>query len=406
MKHVVFVIPYLFDTSLRFLRATLRLPGVGVSVLTAAPADQFDAEVRAKLVGHQQVADPLDAGQLVAGARALAGRLGPIDRMIGVLEQLQVPLAEARAALRLPGISIEAAKNFRDKSRMKDVLAQGGLPCARHRLATSVEEVERFVAEVGFPLVMKPQAGAGAINTFRLDRKEQLASTLQQFPPNATHPMLMEEFIVGEEHSFDAVFVGGKPVWYSISRYSPGPLAVMQNEWIQWAVLLPRCVDGPEYEPIRRAAVPALRALGMTTGLSHMEWFRRRDGSVAISEVGARPPGAQFVSLMSWAHDTDLYYAWTRLMVEDRFDPPERKYATGAAYLRGQGRGRVAAVHGIEEAQREMGGLVVEVKLPQPGQAKASGYEGEGFVIFRHPETEVVEKALKRVVELLRVELR
>ena len=70
----------------------------------------------------------------------------------------------------------------------------------------------------------------------------------------------------------------------------------------------------------------------------------RADGRYAISEVGARPPGAQFVRLISYAHDTDMYRAWARLMIFDEFDPPERPFAAGAAYLRGQGTGRVKAV--------------------------------------------------------------
>ena len=60
----------------------------------------------------------------------------------------------------------------------------------------------------------------------------------------------------------------------------------------------------------------------MFTGLSHMEWFRRGDGSIAISEVGARPPGAQFTTLLSFAHDLDFYRAWAELMVHETFTPP------------------------------------------------------------------------------------
>jgi hypothetical protein len=143
----------------------------------------------------------------------------------------------------------------------------------------------------------------------------------------------------------------------------------------------------------------------MRTGLTHMEWFRRRDGSIAISEVAARPPGAQFTTLMSYAHDKDMYQAWVELMVFDRFDVPARKYSAGAAYLRGQGQGRVKAIRGLEEAQKELGPLVVEARLPQLGAAQKDGYEGEGFVIVRHEDSAVVEKALKRMIELVRVDL-
>ena len=179
----------------------------------------------------------------------------------------------------------------------------------------------------------------------------------------------------------------------------------METPWIQWCVLLPRSVDTPEFADITQVGKTALTRLGMVTGLTHMEWFRRDDGSLAISEVAARPPGAQFTTLLSHAHDFDFYRAWAELMAFDRFEPPARDYAAGAAFLRGQGQGRVVAIRGIEEAQRELGDIVVEAKLPRAGQARASSYEGEGYVILRHPDTERVERALERVVEIIQVEL-
>jgi hypothetical protein len=124
-----------------------------------------------------------------------------------------------------------------------------------------------------------------------------------------------------------------------------------------------------------------------------------------VSEVGARPPGAQISSMLGYVHDVDFYRVWTELVILDRFDPPERKYAAGTAYLRGQGRGRVRAVHGVEELHRQIGHLVVEARLPEPGQPASSSYEGEGYVIVRHPETEVVRDALRRIIEGIRVEL-
>ena len=92
-------------------------------------------------------------------------------------------------------------------------------------------------------------------------------------------------------------------------------------------------------------------------------------------------------------------------MIFDTFDPPRRAFAAGAAFIRGQGQGRVQAIHGLEKAQRELGELVVEARLPKKGQSPSSSYEGDGYVILRHPKTEVVEKALERLVTLIRVEL-
>src|SRR5262249_10183430 len=119
----------------------------------------------------------------------------------------------------------------------------------------------------------------------------------------------------------------------------------------------------------------------------------------------ARPPGAQFTTLLSVAHDLDFYRAWSELMVHETFTPPTRNWAVGAVFLRGQGGTRVNRVHGVEEAQRELGELVVQARIPRAGQPKSESYEGEGYVIVRHAETGAVKRALERVLELIRVEM-
>jgi len=117
------------------------------------------------------------------------------------------------------------------------------------------------------------------------------------------------------------VMLDGRIVWDSLSVYLPTPLEVLRNPWIQWMVLLPRDVSGPEYEGIRATAPTVLRALGPQSGLTHLEWFQRPDGTVAVSEVAVRPPGAQITSMLCYAHDFDLYSAWAQLMVHGSFAP-------------------------------------------------------------------------------------
>jgi len=170
-------------------------------------------------------------------------------------------------------------------------------------------------------------------------------------------------------------------------------------------VLLPREIESPRYDDIRVMGFRALEALGMDTGVSHLEWFRRRDGSVAISEVAARPPGAQIMTLISRANDFDALGAWVKLMIKETFDAPQRRYAVGAAYLRGQGEGRVKAIHGLATAMQEVGRLVTDAKLPVIGQEKGKTYEGEGFIIVRHAETLVVQQALTTIINAVRVEM-
>ncbi|HUO79577.1 MAG TPA: hypothetical protein VMU00_05495 [Steroidobacteraceae bacterium] len=401
--HVAFVAPFLMEATLRFVDGAARLPGVALSLVSQDPLERVPPGLRARLAGHWQVRDAFDPAELAAAAAGLARLGGPVARLVGSLEQLQEPLALARERLGLPGLTAQVARNFRDKARMKELLRAAGVPCARHRLAEHADAAREFAAAAGFPLVVKPPAGAGAAGTHRLDDAAALERYLARQPPTRAQPVLCEEFLSGEEHSFDSVVIDGRLVFWSVARYLPSPLTVMRNPWIQWCVLLPRELDG--YRDVRGVAAAALGALGLESGMTHMEWFRRPDGSVAVSEVAARPPGAQFTTLLSLAHDTDFYAAWPRIVIEDRFEPPPRNWSVGAAYLRGQGAGRVRRIHGLDVAQRELGALVVEARLPEPGTAQPAGYEGAGHVILRHADTAVVEAGLARLISLIRVEL-
>lgn len=405
MVIAAFVAPYLLEATARFALSAARLPDVRLGLITTEPAANVSPDLRDALAGHWQVADALDPQQIADAVRGLSAQLGPVERLVGALEQLQVPLAMVREALGIPGMDTETAHNVRDKSRMKSVLQSAGIPCARHQLVARSEEATQFLAEVGLPLVAKPPAGAGAQATYRLDTAADFASWLEAARADPGEIWLLEEFLTGREHSFDSVTIDGQTIWSSISDYEPPPLEVLRTPWVQWTVVLPKDIDGGEYEAIKRVGPAALRALGIQTAFTHMEWFERPDGSVAVSEVGARPPGAQLASMIGFSHDVDFYSRWAELVVHDRFDRPERRYASGTAYLRGQGRGRVRMVHGVEEVQRGIGHLVVDARLPQPGQPASTSYEGEGFVTVRHDDTAVVRAALHRIITGLRVEL-
>jgi hypothetical protein len=406
MPSVIFAAPFFNENAVRFINATANLPEVRLGVISQEPQERLPPPVRARLAAHWRVDDALNAGQLVWAAQELSARsLGPLHRLLATNEQIQTPLAEAREQLGIEGMRAAVARNFRDKARMKTLLHEAGLPCARHQVVEHETDAWRFAEAVGYPFVLKPLAGAGAQSTHRVNDPQALAEVLRTITPSPSQPAQMEEFMTGTEHSFETISINGQPVWHSLSHYLPPILDVVNNPWIQWCLLLPREVDDPRYDDIRQIGCQALEVLGMGTGLSHLEWFRRPDGGVAISEVGARPPGAQIMTIISRANDVDFVSAWCRLMVFGEFEPPQRRYAVGAAYLRGQGRGRVRAIHGLDQADREVGHLVTDVKLPQIGQEASASYEGEGHIILRHPETGVVERALRRLVSLVRVEL-
>src|SRR5690606_34718285 len=291
------------------------------------------------------------------------------DRVLGILEQLQEPLAVVRERCNIRGMDVATSSNFRDKARMKEVFGEASIPCARHRLCASLDAALGFAAEVGYPLVGKPPAGAGAKATSRCDDEQQLRKFVLAVRPARGNEVLLEEFVQGREFSFDSITLHGRHVFHNICCYYPTPLEVMDNPWIQWCVVLPRELDQPQFREIHAVRPKALDALGMWTGMSHMEWLRRRDGSIAIREVAAGRPGAQLAALWGHALAVDMRRVLAELMVFERLPQLQRRYAAGAAYLRGQASAAkrdsgqpvsVRAVHGLAEVQRDYGKYIVE----------------------------------------------
>lgn len=405
MATVVFVAPYVMGATMRFLKAMVNVEGASVGVVSSDPLEKFPPEVQDRIVGHWRIDDCLDVDQLAHAVSQLQTKLGGVDVLTAILENIQVPMAQVRERLGIAGMGSEAAERFRDKALMKAAFTQAGVPCARNIRAETADEARQAMAEIAGPVVVKPLAGMGAQNTFRIDNTDVGEQWLAHSPPTPERPVLIEEFLVGQEFSFESVLINGQLVWHSIGRYDPTPLAVIENPWIQWCVVLPRDIDGEDFAEIADIGAKAVAALGMSTGLSHMEWFRRADGSIAISEVGARPPGAQIATLMSWAHDADLYAGWAYLLVHGQFDPPARQFAVGAAYLRAQGSGRsITAVHGVDQVSERTKQLVVESHLPTVGSSPADTYEGDGYVIVRAQNTSEVDEALRELVSVIRVE--
>src|SRR5829696_2699809 len=221
MVVAAFVAPFLLPATARFVATAAKLPDVSLAVITAEPVERLPPELKQHLDGHWRVDDPLDPRQLVEAVRGLSQQLGPVERLVGALEQLGID-----------GMDTQTALNVRDKSRMKTVLRAAGIPCARHQLVTNASEAFAFAEAVGFPLVAKPPAGAGAPATYRLDDVTALRGWLEVIPPQPDAPGLLEEFLTGEEHTFDSVTVGGQTVFSSIADYLPTPLEVLRQPWI------------------------------------------------------------------------------------------------------------------------------------------------------------------------------
>ncbi len=400
-RNVIFVAPFPIETTMRFVRATSKLQDVRLLGLVHTPPDGQDAKLYHDIV---RVTEPLDVRDVLDGVEVLRRRHGEPYRIIGILEALMVQIAQARVKYNVPGTRPEVAELFRDKSAMKNALRAAGLPCAAHMLVTSEDDAKAFADKVGFPMVLKPPAGMGAKATFRVTNLEEFIKAIRGMNVSKQSPVLAEEMLRGREHSFETITINGKPVTWSVSDYLPTCLEVVENPWIQWACVLPREETTPVYQKASQMGFKCIEALGLDNGFTHMEWFEKANGELAIGEIAQRPPGANITRMTGLAHDVDPYRAWARAVVDEELDAPwHRKYAVGCAYVRGMGQGRVIGVSGIGETREAVGKYVVDYRLPQIGSPKSDSYEGDGYFIVRHETTDGVRAMVKKIIETVKV---
>jgi biotin carboxylase len=280
------------------------------------------------------------------------------------------------------------AQRFRDKELMKQALDQAGIRTPRHVAAQKVAEVWDAAAAIGFPIILKPIDGAGSADTYRVRDTDELRAVL----PRLQHvPMVsVEEFVDGEEYTFDSITVGGRIAYYNIAWYRPRPLVARSNEWIGPQVIALRELDRPELQGGVKMGHEVIEALGFDTGFTHMEWYHNADGEVVFGEIGARPPGAHQVDQMKYACDFDVFREWanavTRGQISDGITP---RYNVANICKRARGIGRITAIEGADKLQREFGEHVVwNTLLPVGAQRRdwRKTLVSDGFIMLRHPD--------------------
>jgi hypothetical protein len=368
---------------------TRGLAEVGAKVLGVGdqPIAALPDLVRRSLSGYLPVRSLWDAPAVAQELRRwLTGR--SLDRIECLWEPGMLLAAELREALGIPGMTGAQTVPFRDKEKMKQVLDAAGIRTPRHVAARTVAACWEAAERIGFPLIIKPIAGAGSADTYRVNDAEELRDVL----PRLGHvpEVSVEEFVDGEEYTFDTVTIGGQIAYYNIAWYRPRPLIARSNEWISPQVVALREVDGPELAGGVRMGGEVLRALGFDTGFTHMEWYRKRDGEVVFGEIGARPPGAHQVDQMNYACDIDLFREWGRAVTHGRFEAAvERRYNVANIYKRAQGSGHIRAIEGLDGFMRRHGDTVVwNTLLPigAPRRNWKATLVSDGFIVLRHPD--------------------
>jgi biotin carboxylase len=385
--HVLFLAPDTHVYNHAFVRA-LKAIGCRVSAIGPGAPDRLPAELRRMLDGYRAVGRLFDGDGMLLQAREL-GRAATIDRVEVIDEPLVETAAVLRQRLQLPGLSVETAKLCRDKAAMKEFLRARGVPCARSAAAASDAEVRAFAEECGYPLVVKPLAGFGALSTHRVDSASTLDAVLAQMHPDQGRRVVVEEFVEGHEGFYDTITDDQGVRHDFAAHYYPSCLAAAQDRAVSPQIAVTNRIEGDGYRELRAMGRNVIDLLGIRNTGTHMEWFFGPSG-MKFSELGARPAGEKIWDMYRVANEFDVFTEWALAVLgRPGAQQPSRRYAAGSVQIRPDRDGRVTGHTGVEAAWRRCREWIYEYELPAvgtPTRPLEKGWLVNTWFRLRHPD--------------------
>ncbi|NND44353.1 MAG: ATP-grasp domain-containing protein [Xanthomonadales bacterium] len=402
--NIIFIEPSFPYNQREFVRG-LAEAGANVIGIGERPREYLSDEVKGYLEHYVQVSSVVHEPSLLRAVQGVQAKVW-VDRLEATVEAHIMAAAKVREAAGIPGTSVQTAYLCRDKPAMKEVLRKAGIPCAKSTRAAEPAEVRDFAKRVGFPLIIKPPAGAGAAGTWKVNSEKQLESVIRESGVADGVEVAIEEFIEGHEGYLDTLAIDGEVVHEFITHYYPNVLTAMRERWISPQMVTTNRIGAEGYQEVRQMARDVIRVLDIGTSATHMEWFAGPKG-LRFSEIGCRPPGVGQWDVYNAANEFDLYREWGNALVHGRpHKQPSRRYAAGMIALRPTQDGRITGYSGVRAVEREFGDCIVASHLPavgSPTQPIEGGYMANAWMRVRHPDYDVLRKIMDTIGETVKI---
>ena len=403
-QHVAFVGPDIFSAYVDMVRG-LKQAGALVTGIGHTPKSRLEPELRDRLDHYEHVPNLTSAGAVFKAVKKV-NRVRSVDLLETGDESLVLPVAQAREALELPGLTVRSATLCRDKPAMKEALRRVGVPCAASAAVSSLAELRTFVEREGFPVILKPRAALGGIGTYRANNVAELEQAANRLDLPKGNSVAVEEFVEGHEGFYDTLSADGAPVREYISHYYPSVLEALSDRTASPQIAATNRVNADSYDELRAMGRKVIKALGIGNSATHMEWFYGPKG-LKFSEIGARPPGERIWDLYSAGNDLDMWFEWAAVTLHGRpAANPSRRFASGSVQVRPQKDGRISGYSGLDEVMSKIHPHMFACRLPKlgtPTDPIHKGYLNNVWFRLRHPDYDTLRELLTYIGDRLTI---
>ncbi len=299
----------------------LKENGMNVLGIGDADYDYLTDELKGSLNEYYKVSSLENYDEVYRAVAYFAYRYGKIDWLETNNEYWLERDAKLRNDFNInTGFHIEDMEAVKYKSKMKENYLKAGIPVARYHIVDNYENCLKFIREVGYPVVVKPDNGVGANDTFKIKEEEGLKRFFENKPDVQ---YIMEEFISGEVQTYDAIINSKGEALFESGNVTVTSLmdtvSLNLNSCFYERSILP--------DDLLEAGRRTVKAFGVKSRMIHFEFFRLKadqhigkKGDIVALEVNMRPSGGIAPTMKNWANGTDVYKIWADMIVFDRTD--------------------------------------------------------------------------------------
>lgn len=365
MKNFLFISPNFPENYWMFCRE-LKKNGLNVLGIGDQPYEELSQGLKDSLDEYYKVSSLENEEEVYRAVAFLIFKHGRIDWLESNNEYWLERDARLRTAFHITsGFQEDDIPRIKYKSRMKEYYVRVGIPTARYHLVDTMERCRKFIEEVGYPVVVKPDNGVGASHTYRLENQEQLEEFMQTKEADVSY--IMEEFVFAEVNSYDAIIDShGNPI-FETGNVSPVSIMDIVNNEDNAIFYIVKELAGDT----RQAGRATAKSFNVRSRFVHFEFFRLqkdqeglgRKGELVGLEVNMRPSGGFSPDMMDFACTTDVYKIWADMIAFDKTEmhPGERQYC--AFVGRRDGKRFVLSHEAVMEKYRQ--NIRMEDRLPE-----------------------------------------
>ena len=327
MQNFIFISPNFPTNYWKFCRE-LKNNGIRVMGIGDQPWEEMTQELKDSLNEYYKVGSLENYDEVYRAVAWFIHKFGRVDWIESNNEYWLERDAMLRTDFNVPsGFHVEDLARIKYKSGMKEYYQKAGIRTARYHIVDNFDGCKAFINEVGYPVIVKPDNGVGANDTYKLDNDGELWQFLNDKNPGVRY--IMEEFVTAEVNSYDAIIDSNGNPLFETGNVSPISIMDIVNNNDNSIYYIVKDLA----EDVRAAGRAAVKSFGVKSRFVHFEFFRLtkdqpmgKQGDVVALEVNMRPCGGFSPDMMNFANSTDVYKIWADMIAFNCSTKPQGEH--------------------------------------------------------------------------------